>query len=73
MQNFYGAYRINFYHVIETPAICSYKGEAPVFQESFCNLKNSVCHLLDYIMKIMLSDAESREHMRSTIQPNVAS
>ena len=30
-------------------------------QETFCRLKNSVCHSINYVKKTILSDAESHE------------
>ena len=38
-----------------------YKGEALVSQENFCRLEKSVRHLINYVTKTILSDAESCE------------
>ena len=43
---------------IKARAIWLCKGDALVSHKNFCHLKKTVCH---YKMKIILSDAESRE------------
>ena len=39
-----------------------YKGEALDFHKNFCHL----CHLINYVMKVLLSDAESHEEHNET-------
>ena len=43
-----------------------YKIEALFYQKYFCRFKKSVCHLISYVMKTVLSDAEVHEEHNAT-------
>ena len=44
----------------------AHKGEVLVSRKNFCCLEKLVCHLNNYIMKTILSDAGSREEHDET-------
>ena len=47
--------------MIKATVIWPYIGEVLFFQEKFCHFETSVGHLINYIIKTILSDAESCE------------